>query len=192
MGRGDLERSGEGDEGVERDERSRVLLFPSGKNVSQHTASNNSSSDSSNVACRNDIALYLNDPEMVAHFVAVNMPIATHRREFDPCAAIGVRRGDYLIAGFVYNKYSGHSIDVTVASVNPSWAVRRDVIRALFAYPFLQLGCTRLGCSIVGNGKSEKLAVGLGFTLEGVLRQGYDGVNDAHVYGMLREECKWL
>jgi RimJ/RimL family protein N-acetyltransferase len=192
MGRGDLEWTGESDEGVERDERSRILLFPSGKNVSKHTTGHHSGRSSSYVPSRNDIALYLNDPELVSQFVAVNMPIITHRREFDPCSAIGVRRGDYLIAGFVYNHYNGHSIDVTVASVNPLWAVRRDIIRALFAYPFLQLGCSRLGCMVVGDGKSKKLATGLGFTLEGVLRRGYDGVNDAQVYGMLREECKWL
>ncbi len=130
---------------------------------------------------------------MVAQFVSVNLPLTSTPRDFYPCAAIGVRKGNKLIAGFIYNLYSGPSIDVTVASVDPSWARSRSVMHALFAYPFLQLGCTRMGCLVSANNKrANKLARGLGFTREGILRRGYDGVNDGHLYGMLREECKWL
>lgn len=125
--------------------------------------------------------------------MAVNLPLASHVRDFYPCTAIGVRKGDKLIAGFVYNVYTGPSIDVTVASVDPSWTKRRDVVHALFAYPFLQLGCIRLGCIVsAGNKRAQKLGEGLGFKLEGRMRFGYDGVNDGLMYGMLREECKWL
>lgn len=114
------------------------------------------------------------------------------KTDFLPCAAIGVRRGDKLIAGFVYNHYLGHQIEVTVASVDPRWSLRRDIVRALFIYPFVQLGVTRLTCTVsVFNKKAIKLAEGLGFRREGLLRRGYDGVNDAYLYAMLREECDW-
>jgi RimJ/RimL family protein N-acetyltransferase len=120
------------------------------------------------------------------------MPTNVTEADFLPCAAIGVRRGDRLIAGFVYNHYIGHQIEVTVASVDPRWTLRRDIIRALFIYPFVQLGVQRLICTVsVHNKKAIKLANGLGFTREGVLRKGYDGVNDAYLFSMLREECDW-
>ena len=120
------------------------------------------------------------------------MPLHIDKKDFLPCAAIGVRRGNNLIAGFVYNNYVGISINVTVASVDPRWTLRRDIIRALFIYPFVQLGVTRLTCSVsVHNKKAIKLAEGLGFHREGLLRRGYDGINDAYLYAMLREECDW-
>jgi ribosomal protein S18 acetylase RimI-like enzyme len=121
------------------------------------------------------------------------MPINSEPQDFSPCSAVGVRKGDKLIAGFVYNCFTGRSIDVTAASVDPAWSRRRDILHALFAYPFLQLGCTRMSCHVsVHNKKAIKLAEGLGFVLEGRLRRGYDGINDALLYGMLREECNWL
>jgi RimJ/RimL family protein N-acetyltransferase len=42
------------------------------------------------------------------------------------------------------------------------------------------------------NQRAIKLNLGLGFKLEGIARKAYDGMNDAWVLGMLREECKWI
>jgi hypothetical protein len=42
------------------------------------------------------------------------------------------------------------------------------------------------------NKRAIKLNLGLGFKLEGIARKAYDGINDAWVLGMLREECKWV
>ena len=113
--------------------------------------------------------------------------------EFAPCSAIGVSRGTEIVAGFLYGRYDEHDVEVTVAVEDHRVWQRRGIIRMLFVYPFMQLGCTRISCSTaVDDYKASKLAMKLGFRAEGMKRRGYDGVNDAYIFGMLREECHWL
>lgn len=126
-------------------------------------------------------------------FVADRMPVQYDVVEFGRFSAIGVSRGYDMIAGFVYHTYQGWECELTMASDDPSWCRSRTIISTLFAYPFLQLGCTRMNLNVcVNNEKAIKLGVGLGFKIEGLKRRGYDGVNDAYVMGMLREECIWI
>jgi hypothetical protein len=107
-------------------------------------------------------------------------------------AALGVVRRGRLVAGCVYQNFRTIDIDVVMAADSPSWALP-DTLRALFGYPFLQLGVVRL-TAIIGraNKRSRRLAEGLGFRLEGRARRALDGREDAMIYGMLREECRFL
>ena len=128
----------------------------------------------------------------VAAWVAARIAQVGAAERFGPHAAIGVSRGGALIAGAVFNNWRGHDIEVSFASADPRWA-RRGMVRTLFAYPFAQLGCARLSSLTAhGNARARKLLTGLGFTHEGVLRRGFDGAEDALIFGMLREECRWL
>lgn len=106
--------------------------------------------------------------------------------------ALGVVRNQKLVGGVIYHNYSRHGIEVTGAFDDPRWALPQTM-RALFDYPFQQLGCVRITAVIAKkNKRSRRLCEGLGFRLEGVARKGFDGKQDACIYGMLREECKWL
>lgn len=128
----------------------------------------------------------------VAAWVAARIPHVGDAARFGPCAAIGFVRGHALCAGAVFTNYRGHDIELSFAAADPRWA-RRGSLRAVFHYPFRQLGCARV-TAVTGraNARARRLTAGLGFTLEGVIRRGLDGRDDALVFGMLREECRWL
>lgn len=64
------------------------------------------------------------------------------RYPFDTATAIGVARGERLIAAVVYHDYQPEheNIQLSMAADSPMWA-DRGTIRALLHYPFRQLGC---------------------------------------------------
>ena len=128
----------------------------------------------------------------VAEWVAARIPHVGTAAGFGDCAAIGFARDGELIAGAVFSNHRGHDIELSFAAADPRWA-RRGNLRAVFHYPFRQLGCARVTV-VTGrnNARARRLAAGLGFTLEGIVRRGLDGREDAFVFGMLREECRWL
>lgn len=114
-----------------------------------------------------------------------------------PCTAIGIARGGELVAGVVYNNYRPPSIEASIASTTPAWCSRRN-LAAIFAYPFHQLECRRLGAMTeVTNQPARAFLCRLGFRQEGVLRQALppSAANlegDAVLYGMTPAECRWL
>jgi hypothetical protein len=97
-----------------------------------------------------------------------------------------------FVAGVVFSNYRKWDIEMSVASETPlAW--RPNVLRALYAYVFEQLGCVR--CTSIttrSNRKARGFLERLGFQLEGNLRSSYDGRRDALVYGLLRAECRFL
>ena len=116
--------------------------------------------------------------------------------DFGPCSACGVVVGDRLVAGVVYNEYrqmkAGSSMQASIASTTPRWATKR-VLRDLFAYPFVQIGVTRLWASTSRrNKRTKEFLHRLGFRMEGIARRAHDGTVDAAVYSMMPEECRWL
>jgi RimJ/RimL family protein N-acetyltransferase len=106
-------------------------------------------------------------------------------------AAIGVEDGE-IIAAAVFDRYRGHDIEISFAADSPRWA-RRGVIRGIFHYPFVQLGCVRLTTiTAENNTRARRLDEGLGFVLEGIHPNGLAPGVTAVSYGMQRSECKWL
>jgi RimJ/RimL family protein N-acetyltransferase len=75
--------------------------------------------------------------EQVAAFVAEQLGFA---RGFDEYAALGF--GDPLVAGFVFHNWNPEAgvIELSAASTSRRW-LTRDRLRAVFGYPFDQLGC---------------------------------------------------
>jgi len=110
---------------------------------------------------------------------------------FGGASAIGVARGGEVVAGVVYANFRRSSIEVSIAADDPRWA-RKGVLRALFAYPFVQLGCRRITCLIPAkNEQSLRLCQGLGFSVEGrhpALFPDDDGIS----LGLLHKDCRWL
>lgn len=97
-----------------------------------------------------------------------------------------------FVAGVVINMYSGYDCRISCAT-ETSAAWRDNVMRGVFNYIFIQLGCVRVTAMVrKGNKRSRKFLEDLGFVLEGNLRLGYDGVKDALVYGLLASECRYL
>lgn len=126
-------------------------------------------------------------------FVAtwVSQRVKHYRPNPGQYVAIGIAEGQRLIAGAVYHDFTGPGIGMTLAADSPRWATKGN-ISALLRYPFGQLNCRRISvCAARSNKRSRKLIEGVGFKLEGVIREGF-GKEDAILYGMLRRECKWL
>lgn len=61
---------------------------------------------------------------------------------FGNCAALGVVKDGRLAAGVVYHNWrpSAGVIEMSAASEDRRW-LRRPVLRAMFAYPFEEVGC---------------------------------------------------
>jgi len=127
----------------------------------------------------------------VAEWVRTHIPGVSI--EFWPSGyhAIGFAIGSELIAGAVYCNFTWPTIEISLASISPRWASRRN-LAALAAYPFLQLNCKRLGATTRRKNQPVRAFLcRLGFQEEGIARCAYPD-DDAVIYGMLREECRWL
>ena len=107
--------------------------------------------------------------------------------------SIGLVEDGELIAGVVFNLYNGPSILMHVAAVPGKRWMTRDYLFRCFAYPFLQLQCNRIsGLVRADNFAAQRFDEHLGFVREGVVRKGADDGTDLILYGMLKEECRWL
>jgi len=103
--------------------------------------------------------------------------------------AIGYERGGTLKGAIVFTQYSGSNIVIACALEAP---LTRRFLRAIFYYPFLQLGCRRVTALIdEDNARSRRLVESAGFELEGRMRQA-TLQGDVLIYGLLKEHCKWL
>lgn len=112
--------------------------------------------------------------------------------DFGPCATIGVIKNKSLAAVLVYNNYRPPNIEMTLATSTPYWA-SREVLGAIFRYPFVQLGCKRVTAVMAdGNIKGREFVVRLGFVLEGV-HPHWLPTGTAMTYGMLRAHAaRWI
>ena len=128
--------------------------------------------------------------EVIARWVQARVPDS----KFDCPAGFGVARDGRLAAGVIFHNFDAHrgDIELTLAADSPRWATK-EMFQAAFAYPFLQLGCRRVTVRIQeGNYRARKLIEGTGFKLEGLLRNASAEGGGLLIYGMLREECRWL
>jgi RimJ/RimL family protein N-acetyltransferase len=114
--------------------------------------------------------------------------------DFGPGAVgIGLEEDGELIAGVVYNLYTGPSICMHVAAAEGKRWMTREYLWRCFAYPFIQLKCNRItGLVREDNLAAQRFDEHLGFKREGLLRQACTDGTNLILYGMLREECRWL
>lgn len=91
----------------------------------------------------------------------------------------------------VYDNYRQIDIEMTVVGQG-DW-LSRTSLNAFFHYPFVQLQCQRVTAITDKKNKHARAFVEkVGFVLEGVARRGMFSGNDAIIYGMLPEECRWI
>jgi len=114
----------------------------------------------------------------------------------EPNSSIGIwdTEEKKLVGGVTYTNFSGREIMASIW-LDDKRALTRPILRDLFHYPFIVCGVVRLTTNArKGNEKSVKLTSRLGFEIEGELRR-YFGDRDedaAIVFGMLKEECRWI
>lgn len=128
--------------------------------------------------------------DMIWNFVCGLQGSAHPPRE--PYTALGLVRNGRLIAGVLYNHFEEGNVFMHVSALKNSHWAKLDFGYAVFSYPFEQLGKRRVTSISASRDKTaHRLAERLGFTYEGRLRNYYQD-DDAILYGMLREECRYL
>lgn len=111
---------------------------------------------------------------------------------FGKCKTIAFWNDKKLMAVALYNMLDESNVSLSLATTNPKWCTRK-VIKVIADYPFNQLGLNRVTAVIrESNTKSISLTERIGFTKEGELRQYYKDGESAMIYGMLKDECRWL
>lgn len=102
-------------------------------------------------------------------------------------------RDGHVCGAVVYTWPSGNGCMVSVASDGTGRWFNRTFLRAAFAYPFIQMKYARIsGLVRVDNYAAQRFDEHLGFKREGLLRKGDDDGTDLILYGMLKEECRWI
>lgn len=106
--------------------------------------------------------------------------------------AIGFERDGEIVAATIYNHYTGPNVMTSIAGAPGRRWLTRGYLLAIFRYPFEQLGVRRITALVEAhNADSLRFVRHLGFKREGVMRHG--AVNDdLIVFGMLREECRYI
>lgn len=106
--------------------------------------------------------------------------------------AIGLTRGEMLVAGVVFDHWNGSNINMTVASDGSRHWLNRDYLRRCFHYPFAQLKVRRITAVVAeSNHDSRRFTEHIGFELETRLKDAHP-LGDLLVYVMRPEACRWL
>lgn len=137
--------------------------------------------------------LIFGNDELIAQWVASHLKGFENKKDFGQFTAIGVKNNDEIIAGAVYSNYRDFDIEFTIASISPKWC-QKGTLSALLYYPFIQLGCVRMTSTIAFDDKRTlRLAKGIGFEIEGLLKKGFDGKKDALILGIMKEQAmRWI
>lgn len=105
--------------------------------------------------------------------------------------AIGFTLDGKIVGGVVYHNYRGTGIEGSIYTTDKRWCNRHNLYH-IFHYPFEQLGCKRFtAITQTRNQSSQTFLEKLGFKQEGLIRQAFED-DDGILYGMLREECRWV
>ena len=132
--------------------------------------------------------------QTVADYVAEQFPAWRYMGRLKPYRAVGFVDDDgRLCGGLVMTDYRGFDADLSIYLAKPGNFIGLHALRELFSWAFDGLKVRRLTCRISPlNRRSIKFVEKVGFHYEGTMRLGLDGVNDAAIYGMTRDDCIWI
>lgn len=112
----------------------------------------------------------------------------------DDARTIGLAAPDgMIIASTVFDTFSQSSCFISVAADTSRNWLTRDYLYHCFAYPFIQCNFRRVTCVVSEhNTPSLKFTRACGWKQEGIIRAaGIEG-EDMLIFGMLRQECRWV
>ncbi len=95
-------------------------------------------------------------------------------QDFEVIAVASIKEGrSTVIAGLLFHDHcvmgDGGKIEISMASEDPRWA-QKGIIRALLAYPFIQLKCHVVICTTNRtNKRTRKFLEGIGFVERGTV-----------------------
>lgn len=123
------------------------------------------------------------DDERVARFVSQKVGSSF----VPPYTTLGLERRGEIVAGAVFNHWTGHDVHVSVAGNRGAFT--RGFIWLVRDYVFGQLNCLRMTV-VTEQPAVEAIALKLGGQVEGRLRNHFGAGRDGTVIGILREE--WI
>lgn len=105
---------------------------------------------------------------------------------YPPFTCMGIERRGEVIAGAVFNCFTGHDVEVTVAG--HGWT--RGFFIAVGQYAFDQLGCVRMQIT-TEHEPVARIAERMGAKREGILRDKFGRGRDGIVLGVLEQEYRF-
>lgn len=99
---------------------------------------------------------------------------------------------DELLAVVLYSGKDEQNIMMSIASSTPKWCTRK-ALKVMFGFPFIQLNLNRVTAYIrESNEPSISLVKRLGARLEGELGNYYESGESAMIYGITKNDCRWI
>ena len=137
--------------------------------------------------------LIFGEDHLVANWVAKKLSNFDCGSDFGLFRAIGIQHGRKMIAGAVYSNYRDFDVEFHIASVSEKWC-QKGILSKLLDYPFIQLGCVRMTSTIAADDqRTLRLAKGIGFVIERLLKKGYGGKKGANIMGIMKEKAMgWI
>jgi len=128
------------------------------------------------------------DPARVFAFVSERVAL----QPIGGAKGIGLERDGKMVAGVLYEGYTHHNIWMHVAAEPGSHWLTRDFLRAVFAYPFVQLGVDRVsGYVDASNTAARRFDEHLGFQEEAVLKGAARDGGDVILYVLWKKDCRY-
>lgn len=126
------------------------------------------------------------DNQIVGPWVAAKVDTSLS----DRMSSLGwLDREGKITAGVVYDHYTFASIAATIAVEG---TINRQFLRAIFDYPFNQLGVKKIVAYVAeSNLRSIRFLRKAGFKREAALKDIYED-GDMYVYMMTRVQCRWI
>lgn len=137
----------------------------------------------------NNTRLVFSEPGRVYAFVRerVKVPLTSNVK------AIGLERRGELIAGVLYDGFTGPNIWMHVAAKSGARWATGEFLRAAFSYPFLQLGCDRVSGAVdASNSQARRFDEHLGFEEEARLKGAAADGGDVILYVMWKKDCRYV
>lgn len=134
-----------------------------------------------------------NDNKRAMEWASSRWPQTASDHDWGPHVTLHLENDLGIRAVVVYNNYiPTNSADIHCAAVDGRW-LTRPFLTAVFRYPFEQLKVRRVTARIgANNPKARKFLLHLGFKHEGTIRQGWEPDVDLLVFGLLKNECRFL
>ena len=131
----------------------------------------------------------ISDPGRVWEFV--------HKRTGTPATAgmkgLGLEQDGELIAGVLYEGFTGHNIWMHVAAEPGARWMTREYLRYCFYYPFVEAGVDRVsGWVEASNTAAQRFDEHLGFREEARLKGAARDGGDVILYVMWRKDCRYV
>jgi RimJ/RimL family protein N-acetyltransferase len=131
--------------------------------------------------------------EHVGHYLSANFPELMAAGEYRPHRAAAFVDDEGMLIGAVGLSWlNPWDAELSIHLDKPA-CLSRSILKELFAHCFDTLKVVRLTCHVrKSNKRARKFVERLGWKIEGCKRRGFDGKRDCVVYGLCREDCKWL